>query len=32
MANGRVVADGGVELLDEVDKNGFAAFVKEAVA
>ncbi len=32
LANGRVVADGGVELLDEVDKNGFAGFVKEAVA
>lgn len=30
LANGRVVADGGAELLDEVDKNGFAGFVKEA--
>ena len=32
LANGRVVADGGAELLDEVDKNGFAGFVKEAGA
>ncbi len=32
MVHGRIVAQGGMELLDEIDKNGFSAFLKEAVA
>ena len=32
LVHGRVVADGGMELLDEIDQNGFAGFQKEAVA
>ena len=30
--HGRVAAEGGMELLDEIDQNGFAGFQKEAVA
>ena len=29
LSRGRVVAEGGQELLDEIDRNGFAAFQKE---
>lgn len=32
LVHGRVVAEGGTELLDEIDQNGFAGFQKEAVA
>ncbi len=32
LARGRVVAEGGAELMDAIDKDGFAGFIKEAVA
>ncbi|MBR1944741.1 MAG: Fe-S cluster assembly ATPase SufC [Alphaproteobacteria bacterium] len=32
LARGRVVAEGGAELIDAIDKDGFAGFIKEAVA
>lgn len=32
LARGRVVAEGGAELMDEIDRNGFAGFLKKAVA
>ena len=32
LVHGRIVANGGMELLDEIDQNGYAAFQKEAVA
>lgn len=32
LARGQVVAEGGAELMDEIDRNGFAGFLKEAVA
>ena len=32
LIHGRVAAEGGMELLDEIDQNGFAGFQKEAVA
>lgn len=32
LVHGRVVCEGGMELLDEIDQNGFSAFQKEAVA
>ncbi|MBO4519802.1 MAG: Fe-S cluster assembly ATPase SufC [Alphaproteobacteria bacterium] len=32
LARGRVVAEGGAELMDTIDRDGFAGFIKEAVA
>lgn len=32
LIHGRVAAEGGMELLEEIDQNGFAGFQKEAVA
>ncbi len=32
LIHGRVAAEGGMELLNEIDQNGFAGFQKEAVA
>lgn len=32
LVHGRVVCEGGMELLDKIDQNGFSAFQKEAVA
>lgn len=32
LVHGRVVCEGGMELLDEIDQNGFSTFQKEAVA
>ena len=32
LARGQVVAEGGAELMDVIDRDGFAGFIKEAVA
>ena len=32
LARGQVVAEGGAELMDTIDRDGFAGFLKEAVA